>query len=366
MAYENINYYSIYTFKPLGLKEYEDLSKLGVIVPFDSSNTEFNNYAYIREDTDASTLKKIKAITGDYKSLPGSVSLDKIRKHTDRIEEDNSVEVGDTVFYLPYKKLPFLVTAVIGDRVTIFHKMRNESLSLEVQQLEIHKAPEEDIQEELIYKFNKAEFIGLTRTKYVLIDCDFLPSVGKFSHISEYIRVLIRAKLYYPEFKPILVNPCDDPLVSRAVEYMGVGLIHCDVFKLSHYCSGKEHIILSNNRTLTCFESKIYNMAEDNIEKSKISSGEAVIYLASLLNRVKTREMILRYISGDVSILNRPEIEVALQFIEKIESEPSGNILSKILHRDEAKPDELRELLNDCGGSYLADVVDNILEVVLW
>ena len=357
-------YFSIYIYNPITLDSYKKLSLLGVIVPYDTQDPEFNTYAYIRQDTDADTLKKIKAITGEYKTLPGTIRLDSIQRNIEKIDEVTSIQVGDIVFYSPYKKLPFTATAIIDNEVSIYHKLRTEPLALVVNQSELKIAKPEDVHPELIYQFKsraRESKATLDTQPLAILDCDSLPATDRFLLLSDYIRHCIRVKLMLPDHRPVLLNPTDHPALTDFIECFGTATLYADPLAVLQHLRPADAYLTSTPH-LRLFSEQTHTLTE--LTPTPHSQEEALIHLAKLYHpRLRVKEYLQRLGAGEHQILDtEPLTHTATKYEELIRLTYRSPLAD--IQQPTSDPDRLRELLADGGGMYIADVIEDLLEIL--
>lgn len=196
-------YHILYTYNPISLDTTKVLSKLGILVPYDSLNPDINCYAYVSKEQVENTklLRQVKSIIGDFQILPSTTTLKEINKNIDKIDTDNKLLLGDIVTHSLYRKLPFTVTYLGKDSAIIFHKLKHKDLALEVEQKEISKLTEQTLPQ--LYISQEKPKVTYNLDDIIVIDCDM------FSNNSTYnlVNLIVLTKLLFQEKTIIVCNP---------------------------------------------------------------------------------------------------------------------------------------------------------------
>lgn len=196
-------YHILYTYNPISLDTTKILSKLGILVPYDSLNPDINCYVYVSKEQVENTklLKQVKSIIGDFQILPSTTTLKEINKNIDKIDDTNKLLLGDLVTHSLYRKLPFTVTYLGKDTAIIFHKLKHKDLALEVEQKEISKLIEQPLPQ--LYISQEKPKVTYNLDKLLVIDCDI------FSNNSTYniINLIVLTKLLFQDKTIVVCNP---------------------------------------------------------------------------------------------------------------------------------------------------------------
>lgn len=199
-----MKYRILMTDRPIKFEKVAPLSKLGLIIPYDSVLPEINTYGYYNTDIDDATKVKIRHILDKTRVTFTSdeVTLEAIQRQASKIQASNPVIQGSIVYHRDYKKLPFLVTYSDGKRATIFHNMRVRPLTIECK-AELLR-PTDGNHELPTYAVGKPTIEFKSK---VYVDCDIFP----YTNIDEYYRrvfiLVLQLKMSMPYTAIVLLNP---------------------------------------------------------------------------------------------------------------------------------------------------------------
>lgn len=278
-------FYIIYSYQPISLDKSKQLSKLGLIVPYDSLNQDINTYAYLPKGSlnDTQLLKQIKTIIGDNEILPNTVTLEAINKSLNKIEIDNKLELGSIVHHTLFRTLPLTVTHIDREEetATVFHKLKQVNLSVELPIKELQKA-EQDKQFQVLYpQQDNTETHTETSPQdksITIIDCDIhtTKTVKKLAH------TLILASLLIPETEFILANP--DMQQTLLAREMQLSVLNGSILNL---LATKKANIISNNLTYLIHQNTKSFYKYNNTLQSVQRTDENI--LLAILNIIKLK-----------------------------------------------------------------------------
>lgn len=206
------------TDRPIKFEKVALLSKLGLIIPYDSVLPEINTYGYYHPNIDDTIKSKVRHILDKTRVTFTSdeVTLEAIQRQASKIQASNPVIQGSIVYHRDYKKLPFLVTYSDGKKATIFHNMRVRPLTIDCKTELLRPA---DGNHELpTYAVGKPPIEFKAK---VYVDCDIFP----YTSIDEYYRrmfmLTLQLKMSMPYTAIVLLNPItrkDDIITLMGLE----------------------------------------------------------------------------------------------------------------------------------------------------
>lgn len=179
----------------------ERLEALGLRVPFVTSDEDFNIYAYLPEDSKV----KMSAIREIHYFEDSFMKIDEreLKSHEDKIEEFNSVEVGDKVKISGYRNLVTEVEEIDGDLITTRINLRGYVFRFTNKLNRLSKS--DVVFENKEYQFNPQ----YKETLYVdLKELDYLAEThDRYNYIVGVFNLVLRLKLSYTRLNVALLKP---------------------------------------------------------------------------------------------------------------------------------------------------------------
>lgn len=347
-----IFYYAGMSYAPISLEAVDRLSQLGVIVPYDSANEDFNTYLYIPTETYIEIKERIGTIIGDFQPITSSkIPLSHIQKQVDKVEELNAINTGDIVFCKGYHQLPFVVTHISGEqKATIYHQLKKKPLVVTTDVKLLKVAQESEIP---FQRYEKKPIA--TSENLVIFDCDIINQKSRHQYYRYLLSAIINTKLYYIDRQLLLLNPF---IISDGlIETLGIPYIITSAYnptipylkiqdKKLKIDERQRAVIISNNPLIQ--SDKEYH---NGILKSTIRTDEDIVRYISKLKRKTisgTNHLILqgrgkepsaiRTITEYISLAERISAPIESHIDYTPATEPNVEKLEKALTRMGLKP----------------------------
>lgn len=233
-------YFLFTSATPIKAENIQELSKIGVIIPYDAENPQFCDYGYYPQDLSKESIKLMQKHIQGLSLTKSEIPIAEIQKQAQKLQKVSEIKQGDIVYHRDYKKLPFIVTYTDDKESTIFHNMRSRPLTLSCDNNLISQAKGHELP---TYKVEKPKLVLKNK---VYIDCDTFSATIKEQYYQDIFITILKLKMLYLDAKVVLINPIQQK--GDIVDMLGLESVYGNLLAVAD--KANPALIVSNSKIL--------------------------------------------------------------------------------------------------------------------